>query len=496
MSNTTEIVGNCPVMGEVDEGDTAWLVVSSALVLIQTPGVAFFYGGMVRRKNMVNTIFLSFAAAGVVMIQWVLFGYSLAFGNGTKGLGNFNWGGLKGVSTATPNADYAPTVPHLAFANFQMMFAVITPALISGAVVERVSSLTWLVFVFLWTTLVYDPLAHWVWSAGSQYSSDGTECTYVTGWLRDMGAIDFAGGTVIHISSGMAGLVISLLIGKRHNVDRKKPHAPASVPFIILGCTLIWFGWLGFNGGSAAASGPLAVLAATNTSIAAAAGFLTWLLTDLAFNKGVKASLVGASIGLVVSLVAITPASGYIYPGYSILFGVFPIWPSYFLMKYKHLLPFDDALDVFFCHGVGGMMGALMTGLFATTDVNPYGAEGAFYGNGRQLGIQILAVVIAIAYSAVGTAVICIFLKYTIGLRASEEGQNDGMDRHYHDEEAFDEGEYMLERIANRVIQKMKAAETNSASSGETLEVALEMTEGKHQSNPELQQTNSGKSIS
>jgi len=472
--NFTVELGSCPApaaVTDVVDGDTAWLLVAAALVLLQTPGVGLFYGGLVRRKNMVNTMFLSFAAAGVVAVQWVLFGYSLAFGNATRLLGNFNWGALRFVSVSIPNADYAATVPHLAFANFQMMFAIITPALISGAVVERVSTVTWIVFVFLWTTLVYDPLAHWLWSAGSQFhdNGDGTvSCEYVFGWLRDMGAIDFAGGTVIHISSGVAGLVASYIVGRRHDVDLKVGHPPANIPIVLVGVSLIWFGWLGFNGGSAGAANSLAVLAATNTTIAAGAGFLCWLVTDLIMKRGRNVSVVGASIGVVVGLVAVTPASGYILPGWSILFGVIPAWFSYFGMKLKHYMRVDDSLDVFFCHGIGGIVGALMTGLFSSLSANPAGAQGAFYGNGRLFGLQLLATVVAIAYSAVGTAVILLVLKYTIGLKASEEGQQTGMDKHAHDEEAFHDYEQatLLDKLADQVKIRLSEEGTFVSNSG------------------------------
>ncbi|PRP81418.1 ammonium transporter [Planoprotostelium fungivorum] len=468
---------NCPSAGTIDSGDTAFVIFSAALVFIQTPAVGFFYGGMVRRKNMLNTIFLSFAAAGVVMVQWALFGYSISFGNHNAGIGNWAWGGLKDVSAYDSNPDYAPTIPHLVYSNFQMMFAAITPALISGAVVERVNTITWLIFVFLWTSLVYDPLAHWVWAGGSQYGADGS-CEYVVGWLRNLGAIDFAGGTVIHISSGIAALAFSLVIGKRHEYNFSKPHQPASIPFTVLGTTLLWFGWVGFNGGSALSAGPLAALAAMNTTIAAASGFLTWLIINLAEEKGMRASFLGALIGVVVGLVAITPASGY-----SILFGVVPAFPSYILLKFKHRLPFDDSLDVFFCHGVGGIVGSLMTGLFATQEVNPAANNGAFYGNGRQFAIQLLAVVVTVGFSGIGTAVLALFLKYTIGLKVSSEAQMDGMDKYCHGEEATNDNE-MFDRLSTK-FRELIREETNRIS---TRSSVSSMSDADEQTDVEMDQ--------
>jgi len=369
------------------------LMISSALVLLMTPGLAFFYGGMVRQKNVVNTIMMSYTALAVVMIQWVFFGYSFAFGPGDEGFGSFKWGGLRHVD-GNINADYASTVPHLAYANFQMMFAVITPAIISGSIVERMQFKSFIIFILVWTTVVYDPLAHWMWSGFSSYDELGN-CTYVTGWLRDIGAIDFAGGTVIHISSGFSGLVASYIVGKRSGHNPKKVQPPHNIPFILLGAGMLWFGWLGFNGGSALASNEPAVLAVTNTSIAAAAGFITWLMLDTTILK--KPSAVGAVSGAVVGMVAITPASGFVLPGWSIMIGFLAVIICYFIIKFKHFFRADDALDCFFIHGIGGVCGALMTGLWATKEANEDGPDGAFYGNSALFGYQLLAVVVAVA---------------------------------------------------------------------------------------------------
>eukprot|EP01112_Ceratiomyxa_fruticulosa_P010089 TRINITY_DN2658_c0_g1_i3.p1 TRINITY_DN2658_c0_g1~~TRINITY_DN2658_c0_g1_i3.p1 ORF type:complete len:498 (-),score=101.26 TRINITY_DN2658_c0_g1_i3:171-1664(-) len=417
----------CPAPADytsIDEGDTSWMLASSALVLLMTPGLGFFYGGLVRDKNVVNTIMLSYVAMAAVIIQWVFVGYSFAFGPGTAGFGSFRWGGLKDVGI-DPNPDYGATVPHISFMNFQMMFAIITPALISGGIVERMKFSSFIIFVFLWSTICYDLLAHWMWSAWSQINDDGS-CTYRMGWLRAMGAIDFAGGTVIHISSGFSALVAAAFVGKRKGFDPKEPHPAYNVPFVMLGAALLWFGWLGFNGGSAVAANGPAAIAVANSSIAAGAAFFTWLMLDAAVKK--TPSAVGACSGAVVGLVVITPASGFIVPGYAIILGCVGAAIVYFAAKLKKYMPFDDSLDVFFVHGIGGVVGAFMTGLFATTDVNPYGSNGAFYGNPILLGYQVLAIVMSITVSLFGTAGILLILKFTIGLRASGSTEEDGLD--------------------------------------------------------------------
>jgi len=385
---------------------------------------------------------MSYAAMGVVVIQFVLVGYSWAFGPDNPVWGDFRWGGLNGVFQA-PNPDYGPTVPHLAYMNFQMMFAVITPALISGSIVERMSFKSYLIFIALWTSLCYDPLAHWMWSAFEVINADGS-CSARFGWLRQLGAIDFAGGTVIHISSGFSAFVAAMIVGKRRNIHTH--HRPANVPFVLLGAAFLWFGWLGFNGGSAVAANGPAVVAATNTSIAAASSFLTWICLDLLIKK--KSSAVGAATGAVVGMVVITPASGFILPGFSIILGVVGTSVVYSSLQLKRFIPVDDSLDVFFSHGIGGVVGALMTGLFASTDVNPNGFDGAFYGNPRLLGVQLLAVTISITLASTVTAGLLLIMKFTVGLRADKD--DDALDALHHGEDAF-EHDYLIKALEEHV---------------------------------------------
>lgn len=436
---------------DINEGDTAWIMISSALVLLMTPGLAFFYGGLVRKKNVVNTLMMSYVAMGVIMIHYVLVGYTFSFGPGDEGFGNFKWGGLKDVGM-TPNADYAPTIPHIAYMNFQMMFAVITPALISGGVVERINFRSYILFIIIWTTLIYDPLSHWMWSGFSHYKDDGT-CEYRMGWLRAIGSLDFAGGTVIHISAGFSALIASYIVGKRTGYNPEQGISPNNVPFVLLGAGLLWFGWIGFNGGSALFAGGSAALAVTNTSISAASGFLTWLTLESVTEK--KPSAVGAATGAVIGMVAMTPGSGYVLPGFALLFGTIAALFCYTCIKFKKYFRVDDSLDVFFCHGIGGITGTLMTGLFATKEANPDGENGAFYGNAKLFAYQLLAVVVAVALSCTGTAVILLIFKYTpIGLRTDEKWEEEGMDMSTHKEEAFDD-ENTLRKLKSMVSRRL-----------------------------------------
>eukprot|EP01114_Cavostelium_apophysatum_P019129 TRINITY_DN6072_c0_g1_i1.p1 TRINITY_DN6072_c0_g1~~TRINITY_DN6072_c0_g1_i1.p1 ORF type:complete len:551 (+),score=120.57 TRINITY_DN6072_c0_g1_i1:106-1653(+) len=430
---------DCPpiaTVADLKDGDTAWVIAASALVLLMTPGLAFFYGGLVRKKNVVNTLMMSYVAMGVIMIHWAFCGYSFAFGPGGKGFGSFKWGGLRHVGGA-PNPDYSATIPHLAYSNYQMMFAVITPALISGGVVERMHFRSYILYIIIWTTVVYDPLAHWLWSSWSDRKDDGT-CEFKMGWLKDMGAIDFAGGMVVHTSSGFSALIASYIVGKRRGLDPQQGVQPSNVPFVLLGAGLLWFGWLGFNGGSSLAADAIAINAAMSTSLAAAAGFLTWMMLDSITGR--KPSAVGAATGSVIGLIGITPGAGYVFPGFSILFGFFSVIFAYGSIRLKGLLRVDDSLDVFFCHGVGGAVGTLMTGLFATKQINPNGPDGAFYGNPKQFGLQLLAVVVTIGLSTIATAIVLLVFKYTpIGLRTNAKWEEDGMDATIHKEEAFEE---------------------------------------------------------
>jgi Amt family ammonium transporter len=407
----------------VSAGDTAWVLVASALVMLMVPGLAFFYGGLVRQKSSLNTLMMSVAALGIVSVQWVLVGYSLAFAPGTPLLGGFVWAGLAGVGAAA-NPAYAATIPHLAFAAFQVMFAAITIALVSGAVVERMRFGVYLLFVLLWTTLVYDPLAHWVWGDG--------------GWLHALGALDFAGGTVVHISAGTSALVAAVLLGKRRDFGRAS-LVPHNVPFTLLGAGLLWFGWFGFNAGSALAANGVAANALVTTHTAAAAALTTWMLLDLARSRHCTA--VGAATGAVVGLVAITPAAGFVTPLSALAIGVLAASASYAAIQLRSRTRLDDALDVFACHGVAGIAGALLTGVFATKSVNPAGADGLLAGNAAQLGVQALAVLATIVLAGLATAVILGALSATVSLRVPLADEISGIDVAEHGEQAYHGGD-------------------------------------------------------
>jgi len=410
-----------PAAPTVDTGDTAWVLTSTALVLLMTaPGLALFYGGMVRKKNALGTIMHSFIILCVVSVIWVLWGYTLAFGPDKGGwIGGLEWLGLNGVG-GEPNADYAGTIPHQAFMIFQMMFAVITPALITGAFAERMKFSALLLFVVLWSTLVYSPLAHWVWAVG--------------GWVRTMGALDFAGGTVVHISSGAAALAAALVIGRRRGYGTES-FMPHNLPFTVLGASLLWFGWFGFNAGSAVASGALATSAFVVTNTATAAAALTWMFVEWAYRG--KPTVLGAASGAVAGLVAITPASGFVGPISSIWIGIGAGVLCFYACIIKGKLGYDDALDVVGVHGVGGTWGALATGLFASKAINSAGADGLFFGNPGQLLIQIKAVLITWGFVFVATFIILKIVDVLVGLRISDEEEKMGLDLAEHHESAY-----------------------------------------------------------
>ena len=406
-------------MENINAGDTAWLLASAALVMLMTPALGFFYGGLVRRKNVLATIMHSFFILCLISVQWVLWGYSLAFGPDIGGvIGGLDWAGLKGVGQEP--SPYAPTVPALAFMVFQMMFAVITPALITGAFAERKRFKAFVVFTLLWATLVYDPVAHWVWGGG---------------WLgKGLGALDFAGGTVVHITSGVSALVAALVLGRRkgYGAEAMDPH---DATMTVLGASLLWFGWFGFNAGSALASGGLAANAFVVTNTAAAMAALTWMTVSW-LHKGAP-SVLGAAAGAVAGLVAITPASGYVDVSASILIGLGAGVFCYTAIQVTRRLRVDDALDVFGVHGVGGAWGALATGLFATVAVNSGAADGLFYGNPGQLWVQAIAVAASITYSAVMTFVILKLINVFVGLRVPEHEEVLGLDASQHKETAY-----------------------------------------------------------
>jgi Amt family ammonium transporter len=405
---------------KVDTGDTAWVLISTALVMLMTPGLALFYGGMVRRKNVLGTIMQSFIALGVITILWVLYGYSLSFGPDVGHIiGNLDWIGLKGVGL-DPNPDYAATIPHQAFMIFQMMFAVITPALITGAIAERFKFSTYLVFLVLWATFVYFPLAHWVWGVG--------------GWIRNLGALDFAGGLVVHISSGVSALAAAIVVGKRKGYGRE-PMMPHNITMTLIGAALLWFGWFGFNGGSAVASGSLATSAFVVTHIATAAAALSWMFTEWK-HRG-KPTALGAASGAVAGLVAITPASGFVGPMSSVIIGFAAGVICYMAINLKSKFGYDDSLDVVGVHGVGGTWGAIATGLFASKAINSTGNDGLFFGNPSLLMNQLISIGAAWVYSFVITLIILKALDATMGLRVDYQEEFVGLDHAQHGESGY-----------------------------------------------------------
>ncbi len=406
--------------GVIDKGDTVFLLVSSALVLLMTPGLALFYGGMVRSKNVLSTGMHSFILMGAVTIVWVLFGYSLAFGPDIGGLlGGLSHLGLKGVGVA-PDPDYASTVPALAFMTFQMMFAIITPALISGAVAERIKFSSYFVFTLLWVIIVYCPLAHWVWGKG--------------GWLGKMGALDFAGGTVVHISSGVSALAAAIVLGKRKGF-KSEILAPHNLPLTLLGTGLLWFGWFGFNAGSALESGGIATIAFVTTHIASASGALGWSLVE--WLKRGKPTALGAASGAVAGLVGITPGAGFVSPMAAILIGGGAGAICFFGVSIKMRYNFDDALDVVGVHGVGGTFGALATGIFASTVINPSGSNGLLHGNPGQLLIQGVGVLATILFAFGASYILLKIIHATMGLRVEMDDEIMGLDLSEHGESAY-----------------------------------------------------------
>jgi Amt family ammonium transporter len=419
-----------------DTGDTAWMLVSTALVLFMTPGLAFFYGGLVRARNMLNTMMMSLVCMAIVTVLWVLWGYSLAFDNDlapgqtfATGIGQFigslNWFGLHAV--AVDQADpfgYAPTIPHFLFMLYQMTFAIITVALVSGSIVERVSFKAYFWFVILWSTFIYSPLAHMVWGRGL---------------LGAMGALDFAGGTVVHISSGISALVAAWMLGSRRDWNNRA-IIPHNVPFVLLGVGMLWFGWFGFNGGSALSAGPLAAVAVSTTTVASASAGFVWMGAEWIF-KG-KPTAIGIGSGFVAGLVGITPAAGFVTPLSAIIIGGLTAAACFGAVHLKAHLKFDDSLDTFPVHGVGGTVGALLTGIFCTKAVNSLGNDGLLYGNPKQFLIQLVAVLIAMVLSAVGTFVILKVISLITPLRVDDQTEQEGLDVPIHGEAAYGEGSY------------------------------------------------------
>jgi Amt family ammonium transporter len=404
----------------VNAGDTAWILISAALVMLMTPGLAFFYGGMVRKKNVLSTLMMSFGILAVIGVLWVLYGYTLAFGPDKGGIiGGLDWIGLRNVGQE-PSSVYATTVPHLAFMMYQGMFAIITVALITGAVVERIKFSSLLVFSVLWFTLIYCPVAHWMWGSG--------------GWLAKLGALDFAGGIVVHISAGVSAMALALVLGPRKGFAQKQPMEPSSIPMVALGATLLWFGWFGFNAGSALTSGGLAASAFVTTNTAACTAAFTWMVLGWIHRRP---SLLGAATGAVVGLAAITPAAGFVTPLAAVPIAMIAALISYYFMILRSKQAVDESLDVWACHGMGGTWGALAIGIFATVGVNGAGANGLVYGGAILLAKQAAAVAVVWVFSFIGTLILAKVVKTVIGLRVKDEEEMVGLDISQHGERAY-----------------------------------------------------------
>ncbi|MEX0822056.1 MAG: ammonium transporter [Rhodothermales bacterium] len=420
----------------ISGADTAWMLMSTALVLLMTPALAFFYGGLVRSKNALNTMMMSFVALGVAGVLWAIIGYSLAFGEGSSFFGDLSMVFLNGVGL-----EASGTIPHLLFMAFQGTFFIITVALISGAVVERMRFPAYLMFMVLWSLLVYAPVCHWVWGGG---------------WLGDLGALDFAGGAVVHVNAGAAAVVAALFLGTRKDYGRQA-LLPHNVPFVLLGAGLLWFGWFGFNGGSALAADEIASLALVNTMLAPAATLAMWTLIEI-MRTG-KVTAVGGATAIVVGLVAVTPAAGFISPMSSLALGAIAAIPSYYVIQWRARTRLDDSLDVFAAHGIGGMTGALLTGVFAQSAWSG-AADGLLFGNAGQLWIQFVSIVAVLAYSGLSTFLILKGLSLVMALRPDESTEGLGMDISNHGEEAYTDGEGAVLLLSN----EMTATPATSAS--------------------------------
>ena len=416
----TNLSGETARLTKIDTGDTAWVLISAGLVMLMTPGLAFFYGGLVRRKNYLNVLMQCMILLAVLSVQWVLFGYSLAFAPGNSFIGGLQWFGLHGVGLE-PYPDYSATIPHQAFMIFQAMFAVITPALIIGAFAERMKFSAFLVFTLLWATFIYDPVAHWVWGIG--------------GWLRNIGALDFAGGTVVHINAGFAALATALIIGKRKSFETH-PVPPHSLPFSVLGAALLWFGWFGFNAGSALSANGIATNAFVVTNTAGAVAALTWALIDWKLNG--NPTMLGTISGAVAGLAAITPAAGFVGVGAALIIGIVASVLCFIAVSFiKQTFHYDDSLDAFGVHGISGVWGTIATGLFAAKAINAAGSDGLFRGNPKQLMVQLIAVGAIIAYTFVGTWVLFKLVDVFMGVRVTEKDEAMGLDLTQHNERAY-----------------------------------------------------------
>ena len=416
----------------MNQADTAWMLVSTALVLLMTPALGFFYGGLVRSKNALNTMMMSFVSLGFVGVAWAIVGYSLAFAPGTAVIGGLSRIVLRGVGLE-PNG----TIPHLLFMCYQGTFCIITAALISGAIVERMRFSAYVTFITLWAVVVYGPIAHWVWGGG---------------WLSTMGALDFAGGTVVHVNAGAAALMAALVVGKRRDYPSSS-LLPHNVPFTLLGAGVLWFGWFGFNAGSALAANGIAALAFTSTMLAPAGTLVVWTLLDIARSR--KSTAVGCATAIVVGLVAVTPAAGFVGPMSAIVVGALAAFPSYFALVFRAKTSLDDSLDVVAAHGVGGTVGALLTGVFAQKALNGV-ADGLLFGNPAQVGIQAVAVLAAIAYSGGMSFVLLKLIGVVLPLRASAEDESTGLDVTQHGEEAYVHAEGSRTLLADATGQELR----------------------------------------
>ena len=435
---TGEDTAAAAAVSPIDTGDTAWMLISSALVLLMTPGLAFFYGGLVRSRNVLNTMMMSLILMAVVGVIWVLWGYSLAFApvsvtaatapgeaatfDANPIIGSLNWMFLNGVAFDGPDpVGYAPTIPHEVFMVYQMMFAIITPALISGAIVERMSFKAYFWFILIWATFIYAPLAHWVWGKG---------------WLQTMGALDFAGGTVVHISAGISAVVAAWMIGPRKTF-MVQPAAPHNVPYVLLGIGVLWFGWMGFNAGSALGAGSVAAVAFVATTVSPAAGGLTWVILEWVLRG--KPTAIGIASGFLAGLGSVTAAAGFVTPIGALLIGSISSVCCFFAVSWRVKLQFDDSLDTYPVHGVGGTVGMLLTGIFATKEVNAAGNNGLLFGNPSLLGSQIVAVVATYLFAAAGTFIILKALGAIMELRVKPESEDQGLDINEHGEEGYGE---------------------------------------------------------
>ena len=419
---------------QIESGDTAWVLAATAMVLLMTPGLAFFYGGMVRSKSVLNMLVMSFFSIGIVSVLWTIFGYGLAFGDSGSGIiGALDWSHLGSAVNSFPNNGGEYPIPELSFSAFQLMFAVITPAIISGAIADRTKLFAWGVFVAIWVTIVYFPVAHWVFDLGTK-QSDGTITG--AGWLAARGVLDFAGGTAVHINAGAAGLALAIVLGKRVGFGRT-PMKPHNLPLVLIGAGLLWFGWFGFNAGSALGANATAALALMNTQASAAAALLGWLLVER-LRDG-HATILGAGSGAIAGLVAITPACAYVAPWAAVVIGLIAGAICSIAVGLKYKLGFDDSLDVVGLHLTGGIVGCLAVGFFGSTAVNPEGANGIFYGGGPALlGEQALGIAAVAGYSFVVTLILGYAIKFTIGFRIKAEEEAEGIDISEHLELAYE----------------------------------------------------------